>query len=221
MSRRITDLTMTIHEGMQTFAAHWHPFVEITQLGRHGIENRETRKITLGTHTGTHIDAARHFLAGGWTVDTIAPDQLIGRASVLDFSHLQDFHEISAAELFDTVAGRTTERVIFRYDWHKRLMTNAYFSDHPFLSEEACVWLMEQGCRMVALDAPQPDNPKNGRHSAKDAPNHKVLLGGGAVIVEYLVDLDKVSSPEVELIVAPLKILDGDGAPARVFAIEE
>ena len=36
---RLVDLTLTIHEGMQTFAAPWHPFVEITQLGRHGIEN--------------------------------------------------------------------------------------------------------------------------------------------------------------------------------------
>ena len=54
---KLIDLSMMIEEGMQTFAAPWHPFCEITQLGRHGIENRETRKLTIGTHCGTHIDA--------------------------------------------------------------------------------------------------------------------------------------------------------------------
>ena len=48
MTRRILDLTYCIHEGMTTFPVHWHPAVEITHLGRHGIENRETRKLTGG-----------------------------------------------------------------------------------------------------------------------------------------------------------------------------
>ena len=76
---------MNIEEGMQTFAAHWHPFVEITQLGRHGIENRESRKLTFGTHTGTHIDAPRHFIPGGQTVDRVPLElcyetDMLGRA---------------------------------------------------------------------------------------------------------------------------------------------
>lgn len=69
MSRNIIDLTFPIHEGMTTFPVHWHPIVEISVLGRHGIENRETRKVLLGTHTGTHMDAPRHFIPDGMTVD--------------------------------------------------------------------------------------------------------------------------------------------------------
>ena len=67
-NKKIIDLTMSLKEGMQTFPTHWHPFVEITQLGRHGIENRETRKLILGTHTGTHIDAPSHFISDGDTI---------------------------------------------------------------------------------------------------------------------------------------------------------
>ena len=48
MASRIVDLTFPIHEGMLTFPAPHHPFVEITQLARHGVENRETRRLSTG-----------------------------------------------------------------------------------------------------------------------------------------------------------------------------
>jgi len=219
--KKITDLTMTIEEGMQTFAAHWHPFVEITQLGRHGIENRETRKLTLGTHTGTHMDAPRHFIRDGATMESVPLHALVGQATVLDFSKLPDFHEISRDELEALLAGKDATRVVFRFDWDRHLGTNKYYSDHPFLSEEACEYLVKRGCKMIALDTPQPDNPKNGRHAPKDAPNHKILLSKDIYIVEYLINLKDLQSDSVFLVVAPLKIKDGDGAPVRCFAIEE
>lgn len=220
MSRRIIDLSMTIEEGMQTFAAPWHPYVEITQLGRHGIENRETRRLTIGTHTGTHIDAPRHFIRGGATVPDIALDQLVGPAEVVDFSAVPDFTEIGAEELAQKIQGRSAERLILRFDWDLQLNTQRYYTDHAFLSESACHWLVDNKCRLLALDTPQPDNPANGRNAAKDAPNHKILLGAGIVLVEYLVNLRSLRSTSVELVVAPLKIKEGDGGPARVFAIE-
>ena len=222
MPGRIIDLTMMIREGMQTFSAPWHPPVEITQLGRHGIENRETRKLILGTHTGTHMDAPRHFVPGGETIENIPLDQLCGPATVLDFSNAPDFQELGPEDLEKAAAGRPTGRLIFRFDWDiKALGKNRYYTDHPYLSEEACRWIAERGCRLIAMDTPQPDNPKNGRGSKKDAPNHKILLGKNIILVEYLVNIKEIRRAEVELIVAPLKIKEGDGAPVRCFAIEE
>ncbi len=221
MNRRFVDLSMTIEEGMQTFAAYWHTFVEITQLGRHGIENRETRKLTLGTHTGTHLDAPRHFIPGGETAENLPLEQLVGPATVVDFSHVADFAEIDVATLEQAVGGRPVERLIVRFDWDLQLGKARYYSDHAFFSEDACRWLVEHGCRVLALDTPQPDNPKNGRNGPKDAPNHKILLGNGVIIVEYLVNIRELRAPVVELVVAPLKIRSGDGAPVRCFAIVE
>lgn len=63
MLEKIVDLTHSIKEGMTTFDAHWHPFVSIKQIGRIGFEGRETREITFGTHTGTHVDAPLHFIS--------------------------------------------------------------------------------------------------------------------------------------------------------------
>lgn len=218
---RIIDLSMMIEEGMQTFAAHWHPFVEITQLGRHGIENRETRKLILGTHSGTHIDAPRHFIENGSTVDTIPLTTLVGDASVINFSALENAHEISKEELINAINGRPITRLIFRFDWDlKALGSNAYYSEHPFFSEEACQWLVDNGCRLIALDTPQPDNPKHGRNGIKDAPNHKILLGNDVIITECLINIHLIQEDEVQLYVAPILLKEGDGAPARVFVIE-
>jgi kynurenine formamidase len=221
MPTRKIDLTFPIHEGMTTFAAHWHPFVEVTQLGRHGIENRETRKLVLGTHTGTHCDAPRHFIPGGSTVDQIPLDVLIGPAAVVDLSSIAPRSAVSARELDARVGGRTIERVVLRYDWSDRWGTSAYYRDHPFLTEEAGEWLLEAGVKLVAMDTPMPDNPANGYGSALDSPLHKLLLGRGVVLVEYLCNLREIRARDIELLVLPLKIVDGDGAPARCVAIEQ
>ncbi len=221
MTRRIVDLTLTLREGMQTFPTHWHPMVEITQLGRHGIENRETRKLVLGTHTGTHVDAPRHFVAGGATIETIPLDQWVGPARLADFSRLAKRAEITPAMLEKEIGTQGIERVVLRFDWCKELGTMAYYEQHPYLSEEAAQWLVDHGCRLVAMDSPQPDDPRNGRNSAKDSPIHKILLGQGVVLCEYLCNLRDLSTRAFELVVAPLKIEQGDGAPARCFAIED
>ena len=217
---RIVDLTLTIHEGMQTFPTHWHPFVEITQLGRHGIEDRETRKLVLGTHTGTHVDAPRHFIPGGMTIDEIPPDVFVGPATVVDFSMVAPQTEIGTATLAAAVGNESCERLILRYDWSDQLGTMRYYSDHPYLSEDAATWLVSRGCRLLAMDTPMPDNPKHGRGCPKDSPNHKILLGNNVILVEYLANTRSIAKRSVEILVAPLKIERGDGAPARVYAVE-
>ena len=166
--KRYVDLSMMIHEGMQTFPAHWHTFVEITQLGRHGIENRETRKIVMGTHVGTHIDAPRHFIPGGRTVEHIPLAQLNGPALLLDFSHLPPRYELDAAELAAAVAGRSVERLVLRFDGDLKLGTNAYYEDQPYLTEASAQWLVDHGCRVLALDVAQPDNPRHGRNARSE-----------------------------------------------------
>ena len=68
---KIIDLTMNINEKMHVYKVHWHPKVKIKQLGSFKNVNRETRQITLGTHTGTHVDAPRHFINRGKTIESI------------------------------------------------------------------------------------------------------------------------------------------------------
>lgn len=189
-------------------------------MGSHGVENRETRKIVLGTHTGTHCDAPRHFIPGGQTVDTISLDTLIGPAFVVDFSDSHPLQEMEVADFERRLGDRRPDRVVMRFDWSDQWGKTGYYTDHPSISQAAAHWLVNRGVRLLAMDTPMPDNPANSRGSRLDSPNHKVLLGNGVILVEYLCNLKELRQREIELIVLPLKILDGDGSPVRCVAIE-
>ncbi|MFK7968382.1 MAG: cyclase family protein [Rickettsiaceae bacterium] len=211
---------MTIEEGMVTFPVPWHPLVEITQMGRLNYEQRETKKIILGTHTGTHVDAPRHFIKDGMTVEDILLEQLCGPALLVDFSYLPEFYEITKKDIIDKLNNKKPKKIILRYGWDKKVHTNDYYVSHPFLSTEASQYLVDIGVKLVAQDTPMPDNPKNGKGCPIDSPNHHIFLGNNCILVEYLINLDKISKEEVDLFVLPLKIKGGDGAPARCIVIE-
>lgn len=219
-SARIIDLSFSIENGMTTFPTYWHPSVEITVLGHHTSENRETRKIVLGSHTGTHCDAPRHFIPGGMTLDRLPLEVLVGPAFVVDMSNIPPFKEVGV-DLFEELIGdRAVERLILRFDWSENWGEQNYYNDHPYISEKAATWLVNRGIKLLAMDTPTPDDPRNGRGSEKDSPVHKLLLENNIVLVEYLCNLKKLTQKNVELIVLPLKIYEGDGAPARCIAIE-
>ena len=218
---RIIDLSYPIHEGMTTFPVHWHLPVEITQLARHGIENRETRKIVMGTHCGTHVDAPRHFIPGGATIDSISLDLLVGPARVLDLTPVQSPKKRYEVGAFERLLGDERPlRLILRFDWSDHWGTMTYYSEQPFISEEAAQWLVDRGVRLLAMDSPQVDSPDHGPTGPKDSPNHTIMLGQGVIFAENCTNLRRLSRPEVDLMVLPLNILGADGAPARVIAVE-
>lgn len=220
MARRIIDLTFPLHEGMTTFPVHWHLPVEVTVLGRHGLENRETRKLTLGTHTGTHCDAPRHFIPDGTTVDNISLDVLVGSARVLDFTDIPEKSAVTESDIEKRLGSERPERVIHRFGWSKHWGTRKYYPDHPFLTKGAARLLVDRGVKLVAMDTPMPDNPSDHAYADEDSPIHKILLGSGVVLVEYLTNLSEITQDHVELVALPLKIVDGDGSPVRCIAIE-
>jgi arylformamidase len=217
---KIIDLSLPIEEGMMTFPTHWHPVVEVTILGRHGIEGRETRKVVLGTHIGTHADAPRHFIPSGGTIDEVPLDVLVGPATVADFTECQPLQEIDVVDLKKRLGDKIPKRLILRTGWSDYFGNMKFYNEYPFLSENAAQWLVDNGVRLIAMDTPSPDNPAHSRGTAKDSPNHIVLLGAGVVLVEYLTNLKALTALEVELVVMPLKLKGCDGAPARCAAIE-
>jgi arylformamidase len=218
---KIVDLSLPIEEGMMTFPTYWHPMVEVTILGRHGIEGRETRKIVLGTHVGTHADAPRHFIPHGATIDEAPLDVLIGPATVADFTGCRPLQEIDVPDLKQRLGESVPTRLILRTGWSEYFGDMRFYNEYPFLSENAAQWLAEKGVRLIAMDTPSPDNPAHSRGTPKDSPNHKVLLAAGIVLVEYLANLKALAKMEVELIVMPLKLKGCDGSPVRCVAIEK
>jgi len=212
--KKCIDLTFPIYQGMLTFPSLWHPQVEITKLGRHKIEGRETRKIVLGTHTGTHIDAPLHFIPKGRSIEKIPLEVCIGPGVLISFRNKK---EISSQDLKKKLQRfRNLKRLIVRFDWSEQFGTPSYYKNYPYFSKESCQWLVEKGVKLLGMDTPSPDKPKN----KEDSPNHKFFMKNNVVLVEYLCNLRKLRRANIFLIALPLKILGADGAPARAVAWE-
>src|SRR3989338_7285831 len=221
MKKRIVDLTFPIMEGMTTYPKHWHPVVEVSILGRHGIEGRETRKLILGTHTGTHLDAPRHFIENGITVDKILLETLVGPAQVIDLTWCGEKRKLEISDFEKLIGNDNPERLVLKFNWCHHINSMKYYTDHPYLSIESAKWLLDKDLKLLAMDTPQPDNPFPDKNTKEDSPVHKVLLGGGVILVEYLHNLKSLNKDKVDLIVLPLKILEGDGSPVRCIAVED
>ena len=221
MKEKIIDLTHPIYEGMMIFPVSWHPATKVEQLGRHGIENRETRKVTIGTHCGTHIDAPRHFIPNGDTLDEISLDVLVGSAHMIDFSAAAPHQQMEIKDFKDQLGNERPRRLVLRFDWSDHWGTMNFYNDQPYISEDAGQWLVDRGVKLLAMDTPQVDNPEHGRNGPKDSPLHKLMLGKGVIFLESLTNLKLISKNVFELIALPLPIRCSDGAPCRAIAIEK
>jgi len=215
----IIDLTYDLEDGMTTFSASWHPQFSITQIGRHEFEGRETRKVTFGTHAGTHMDAPLHFVKCGKSIEKIPIDKLIGEVTIVDFSHLAENEAITKEMLSDI---NITKRMLFKFGWGKYWGTEKFYNGYPFFSKEAAEYLLFENVELIAMDTPSPDDSrikleKNTLGSDNDSPIHKIFLNDGIALIEYIANLDKVKDyVGWSIIVMPLRIKGADGSPSRV-----
>ena len=103
---KILDLSHELCEGMPTYPSPWHPAVEISQIGRIEMEHRRSYAVTLGTHTGTHMDSPAHMCPDGITIDQIPLETIVGEAKVLDFSHKGQGDKITLEDISQKIKSR-------------------------------------------------------------------------------------------------------------------
>jgi kynurenine formamidase len=203
---------------MVSFPSPNHPAPQVTVLATHQREGRMTRRLVLGTHTGTHLDAPLHFIPGGDAVDALALERLVGPAQVADLSDVGPRSEVAREQLERALGGRPRHpRVLLRFDWSSRFVDLGFYSESPFLSSSACRWLVDCGVDVLGMDTPSPDDPAQGQGAAVDSPNHHLLLGAGVVLLEYLTNLDQLGA-EIFLVALAVPVEGADGAPTRVIA---
>jgi arylformamidase len=210
--RKFIDLTYDIEEGMPTFDAPWHPKVFIKQLGRIDREGRESRKICLGTHTGTHIDSPLHFIKRGISIDRISLSKLFGAVDIVDLSRLKENESITLDIIKTIKVGR---KMIFKFGWSKFWGNKKFYKGYPFFTKEAAKYLISKGIELIGYDTPSPDDS---RDLTLASPIHKLFLKKGVVLIEYVANLDTVKNYKGwNIIAAPLRIKGADGSPARIF----
>ena len=210
--RLIVDLSHPITCGMPVLPGD--PPVRMTTVHTITESGYNVSEVTLGTHTGTHVDVPHHALFSDRAVDSIPMDALVGWAEVLDLTPRRLGREVTAADL-DEFAPRLTEgaRILLRTDWSKRFAQPEFFTHYPGISEGAAAWLAGRKVKLIAIEQPSVDI--DGSSAV-----HKALLMAGIVIVESIANLDKLTQERVYFIALPPNLVGMDGAPVRAIAIE-
>jgi len=215
---RVIDLSYPIAEHFR-----WQVERRRTSTFEEGAAFEVTR-VGFPVHAFTHIDAPRHMVPGGPTTSDFDLDSLVGLAVIVDLSQVQENEPITA-EMLEPAPLRAGAMALLRTDWDRRYSLDEpeFWSRAPYLTREACEWLLARRPSAVGFDFPQ-DEPIRGLLDGRRAPmsefvSHDVLLRAGIPLIEYLRNLGEIEGPAVQVCALPLKILDADGAPARVAAI--
>lgn len=208
--RRIIDISMPVVTGGLVYPGN--PAIEVAaqqEIAKGASAN--VSSVFFGSHTGTHVDAARHFFDDGETVDMLPLDRLIGRATVLEFA--EDVMRIGAKEL-DGQPLDGARRVLLKTR-NSALLEQAEFNrGYTFLAPDGAELLAEQGVELVGIDYLSIEQFRSGHHRT-----HRTLLERRIVIVEGL-QLGGVAPGEYDFICLPLKLAGMDGAPARAVLLE-
>jgi arylformamidase len=172
-------------------------------------------KVTLSryemtSHDGTHIDAPRHFIPGGTTIDNMDLNTSIGPCRVIE---IKDEKSVTVAEI-EPYKIKAGERILFKTSnspkvWSKRQWDGSFVT----LSLEAAKYLAEKKIRLVGFDyisLASADPPANIGWV------HETFLKAGIFILEAI-NLGGVAPGKYEMIALPLRVRAGDAGPCRVI----
>jgi arylformamidase len=199
------DVTVRLAAGMPCYPGN--PEFELQPIKRiadGGSSN--VSKLVLGTHTGTHVDAPKHFLDDGATADQLRLEILIGPAHVIDIATRGAITEQDLASA--GVDG--DDRVLIKTGNSALWTTHTFHQDYAHLTEGGARYLADRGVKLVGVDYLSVEQYKK-----PGAPAHRALLSRNIVIIEGL-NLSGVEAGVYDMYCLPLPIVGGDGAPARV-----
>jgi arylformamidase len=201
---KLIDVSVPLDAQLPTYP-HNTPFTlePIKRLARGDSSNVST--LHMSAHTGTHVDAPRHFFDDGAGTEALPLELLIGRARVIDVSSRAiGVEELDAIDLSDDI------RVLIKTRNSRLWGSPEFHPDYVGVTESGAKHLVEHGIKVVGVDylsVEQFHNP--------GAPAHHVLLGAGTIVIEGL-DLRQVEPGIYEMFCLPLRVVGSDGAPARV-----
>ena len=203
------DASTQVYPGDPVFVSS--PATTIAAQGFH------VQQISMGSQTGTHVDAPWHFAEDGLRIDEVPLERFVCRLVVADVRGLPPrtgigWDRLAALDLGPDAA------LVLQTGWPEHRGTDAYF-DHPYLDDEACARVLETGVRTFGLDAPNLDETRFDRPPAEGFASHRLIAAVGGVIVENLCGLEALDSGPYILSVLPLRLTGADGAPCRAVAL--
>ena len=210
---RVIDLTHTIESGMPVYPGTEPPILEpANTYDRDGF--RET-KLSMYSHTGTHMDPPAHLFRDRTTLDAFPPEQFIGKALVIDCTSLKEGEPITMDHLsrYGTKA-ETADFLLFYLGWDARWGSEAYFGDYPCIDDSVLEYILEGSYKGIGFDVIGLDPIADGNLT-----RHKKLFQTRYIInIENLCNLGLCGNDLFWFSCFPLKIRDCDGSPIRAVA---
>jgi arylformamidase len=206
---RIYDVSLPLHDGGLIYPGD----PEIRIRAHNSIAQGDPANVSalaLGSHTGTHVDAPSHFVAGGDAIDRIPIGRLVGPAVVLDLPG--ELPAVGAAELAAHDL-RGQRRVLLKTRNSALAGRAGFTSDYCALAPDGAAYLLERDVELIGIDYLSVEP-----FGSDDFAVHHLLLERGVVIVEGL-DLSGVAAGIYQFICLPLRLAGLDGAPARAVLI--
>jgi arylformamidase len=204
----IFDLTHPLVKGMPVLDGD--PPVAMTPALSHEVDGYAVTNISLGSHSGTHLDAPRHFHVGGKTLDEYPIDRFVRPGVVLDVRNAEGGvrHRAGPAEpamIDDVLLAERLHASPARPGGFVLLWTEG-----ALLTPAAALLLVDAGVVLVGTDGTSLDE--------EPYPVHGLLLGHDVLIAENLCGLDRLGPDPVTCAFLPLAVAEADGAPARAIA---
>jgi len=209
------DLSHTIEHGMITYRGLPAPLIcdylsreASRKLYAEGTEFHIGR-IDMVANTGTYLDSPFHRYAHGKDLSELPLTSLAGLEGVVVRS---DAMAITREAFEGLDLQNKAVLVQTRWDWHWR--TDAYFEGHPFLTEDAALFLKQSGVKLVGIDSYNIDDTRG-----KTRPVHSTLLGAEIPIVEHMTGLEQLPEAGFRFFAVPPKIKAFGTFPVRAFAM--
>ena len=177
-------------------------------------------EVHMGSQTGTHVDAPRHFVSSGTPIDGLDLSRFMGTGVVIDVTGLAPRARITlelVASALPLLGPKTI--VLLQTGWEMHYETSLWFA-HPFLDPPACAAILETGVRTILLDVMNIDETPDDDHRGDGFPCHHLIAAVEGVIGENLCNFAAIDWPSPFISALPLRMVEADGAPVRAVALE-
>jgi NADH dehydrogenase len=197
------DVSVTIRRPMPVYEGDPDVHIELAKSIDRG-DPANVSRLELGAHTGTHVDAPRHFIPHAAGASELPVQAFVGPCVVADATSVSgtiDEQAIASLELPADV-----ERVLLKTPNSRLWKLDSFTPDFVRLDGDGARALIDRGVRAVGIDYLSIGDPEA----------HRLLLGHGIGVIEGL-DLREVQPGAYLLACLPLKLSGSDGAPARAL----
>jgi len=207
---RLVDLSHPIVTGMPQWPGDRQP-LQVVRLSEHASGSHESSRVAFGCHIGTHVDAPRHFLAGGGGVDDLPLESFAGPGVVVRPGGDVGPGPLAAA-ILDGVDLGGIDFVLLDTGWARHWGQPRYYREWPFLSAELASRLAAAGLKGVGLDTPSLD-------AFVGQAAHDICAAAGMVNLENLANLTALPERGFLVLALPLKLAATEASPVRAAAL--